>query len=331
VTYAGGADGDGTVYEIRHVKGTYSRSPIVLASFTNTNLPLWGVGLAIDRAGDLFGTTFYSGAYNEGSVFEIAKTGGSYATSPITLASFNGSDGAGPPQGLVMNRAGDLFGTTFFGGADSDGAVFEIVKTDGAYASTPTLLASFNGTDGETPVAGLTIDAKGNLFGETESGGAKGDGTIFEIKKTTEGYSSTPIAVASFSTASGYSPEGGLNADSAGNLFGTTYVGGSGGDGTIFEVSGSLFHPPTSASTDGTLDLTVPLGYTGSHIEDFATTSDQVDLAGSWSFLKFHENKTGTLGTLTNGTNDLAHNFVGDFIKSDSHIVTGATTVITHT
>jgi hypothetical protein len=60
--------------------------------------------------------------------------------------------------------------------------------------------------------------------------------------------------------------------------------------------------------------------------------AERVDLAGSWSLLKFHENKTGTMGTLTNGTNNLALNFVGDFTKSDFHIVTGATTtVITHT
>ena len=82
----------------------------------------------------------------------------------------------------------------------------------------------------------------------------------------------------------------------------------------------------------GTLDLTDPLGYQGSHIADFVA-GDSVDLLGSWSLLHFSENSAGTLGTLTlrNGTNQIALNFVGDFAASAFQINSGATTAIGHT
>ena len=63
-----------------------------------------------------------------------------------TLVGFNGANGAAPDAGLIADAAGDLFGTTSEGGANGDGTVFEIAKTGGSYASTPTTLVSFNGT-----------------------------------------------------------------------------------------------------------------------------------------------------------------------------------------
>ena len=77
-------------------------------------------------------------------MFEIAKTAGGYASAPITLVSFNGTNGASPEAGLIADSSGNLFGTTMLGGAYNDGTVFEIVKTPSGYASTPTTLVSFN-------------------------------------------------------------------------------------------------------------------------------------------------------------------------------------------
>ena len=72
-------------------------------------------------------------------MFEIAKTGGGYASTPTTLVSFNGTNGEYPFAGLIADAAGDLFGTTIDGGANGDGTVFEIAKTGGGYAGTPTI------------------------------------------------------------------------------------------------------------------------------------------------------------------------------------------------
>ncbi len=140
------------------------------------------------------------GANNDGTVFEIAKTAGGYASTPTTLVSFNGSDGASPRGSLIADASGDLFGTTELGGANGDGTVFEIAKTAAGYASTPTTLVSFDGADGAHPTAGLIADANGDLFGTTEAmaGPIVNDGTVFEIAKTATGYASTPTTLVSF-------------------------------------------------------------------------------------------------------------------------------------
>jgi uncharacterized repeat protein (TIGR03803 family) len=142
-----------------------------------------------------------------------------------TLVSFNGANGLYPYAGLIADAAGDLFGTTVEGGANNDGTVFEIAKTGAGYASTTTILASFNGTDGLHPLTGLIADAAGDLFGTTEQG-ANGVGSVFEIAKTGDGYASTPITVASFNRANGLYPYDILIADASGDLFGTTLEGG---------------------------------------------------------------------------------------------------------
>jgi hypothetical protein len=93
-------------------------------------------GLVIDNAGNLFGTTAYGGIYSGGTVFEIAKTATGYASTPITLANLTYTSGIGPFAGLIADATGNLFGTTFYGGAKGDGVVFELVKTGGNYTFT---------------------------------------------------------------------------------------------------------------------------------------------------------------------------------------------------
>ena len=148
---------------------------------------------------------------------------------------------------LIADANGDLFGTTSTGGASGYGTVFEIVKTATGYASTPTTLVSFNGADGGTPDGSLILDGNGDLFGTTSSGGANGDGTVFEIALTALGYATTPQTLLSFNSADGADPLGSLTPDAAGDLFGTTEQGGANGDGTAFEITGSGYVLPTSA------------------------------------------------------------------------------------
>jgi uncharacterized repeat protein (TIGR03803 family) len=236
-TVGGGADGYGTVFEIAKTPTGYASAPITLVSFSGTNGAYSEGGLIADTKGDLFGTTEQGGASGGGTVFEIAKTAGGYASTPTTLVSFNGVDGSSSYAGLIADAYGDLFGTTAAGGAGGYGTVFEIAKTAGAYASAPTTLVSFNETDGSGPDAGLIADAKGDLFGTTEAGGAAEYGTVFEIAKTAGGYASTPTTLVSFNGDDGRDPIGSLIADARGDLFGTT---ADGGDfvvgGTVFEI-----------------------------------------------------------------------------------------------
>jgi len=173
-----------------------------LTAFDGTNGSNPEAGLIADVNGNLFGTTNTGGAFGDGTVFEIAKTSSGYAGTPTTLVNFNGTNGATPYAGLLVDANGDLFGTTFAGGAFGDGTVFEIIKASSGYAGTPTTLISFNGANGYELVGGL--DANGNLFGTTAAGGAFGYGTVFEIVKTSSGYAGTPTTLVNFNGTNGY-------------------------------------------------------------------------------------------------------------------------------
>ena len=104
--------------------------------------------LIADANGDLFGTTTGVGTGFFGTVFEIAKTATGYASTPTTLAKFDGTAGFDPTAGLLADAAGDLFGTASQGGANDKGTVFEIAKTATGYASAATLVATFTGATG---------------------------------------------------------------------------------------------------------------------------------------------------------------------------------------
>jgi len=168
-----------TVYEIAKTAGGGYNPPTALT--TDGLAGTTRSSLLLDTAGDLFGTTYDGGANGDGTVFELVKMGTGYDSTPTTLVSFNGTNGSNPYGGLIADAAGNLFGETSTGGTYGDGTVFAIAKTSSGYASTPTTIVSFNGTDGKSPIGGLIADAAGDLFGVTEYGGASGEGTVFEI------------------------------------------------------------------------------------------------------------------------------------------------------
>jgi uncharacterized repeat protein (TIGR03803 family) len=248
-TGAGGADFCGTVFELAHGSSTVT----TLYSFTGVTDGAWPLaGLVLDGQGNLFGTTFVGGAgdygssdYGYGTVFELAH-GSSTVT---TLYSFTGeTDGASPQAGLVLDRQGNLFGTTCAGGAGGYGTVFELAHG----SSTVTTLHSFTGTEGVGVFASrLVLDEQGNLFGTTEYGGASDHGTVFELSA-----SGTFTTLHSFTgETDGFDPCAGLVLDGQGNLFGTTYFGGASDCGTVFELSASgtftTLHSFTGTGTDG--------------------------------------------------------------------------------
>src|SRR5436190_2003791 len=105
------------------------------------------------------------------------------------------------------------------------------LATTEASAQTLTTLYSFTGSDGARPYAGLIADASGNLYGTTDNGGASGYGTVFKVTPT-----GTETVLYSFTGGSdGAYPLAGLIADASGNLYGTTYLGGANGYGTVFK------------------------------------------------------------------------------------------------
>ena len=109
-----------------------------------------------------------------------------------TLTTLVSSNDGRVEGSLLVDSRGDLFGTTAGGGVFGLGTVFELVKTSTGYASTPTILASFDGVDGGAPEGSLLADAEGDLFGTTRHGPGNIGGTVFEIVKTPAGYGNTP-------------------------------------------------------------------------------------------------------------------------------------------
>jgi uncharacterized repeat protein (TIGR03803 family) len=144
-----------------------------LASFNGTNGQYPLAGLIADSAGNLYGTTYEGEASGLGTVFKLTPpAAGKKAWKETVLVSFNSTNGAYPEAGLIADSAGNLYGTTEGGGTSNLGTVFKLTPpAAGEKAWTETVLVSFNGTNGQNPVAGLIPDSAGNLYGTTEEGG----------------------------------------------------------------------------------------------------------------------------------------------------------------
>jgi len=181
-------------------------------------------GLIEDAKGNFYGTTFAGGTSNLGTVFKISKAG-----KETVLYSFTGApDGEHPTSNLLLDKAGNLYGANYEGGASGFGAIFKLDN-----AGKESLLYSFgSGTDGEYPGSGLIEDAAGNLYGTTGYGGKSGNGTVFKISK-----SGKETILHSFTGKDGQYPFSTLLRDSAGNSYGTTSMGGSSGNGTVFKMT----------------------------------------------------------------------------------------------
>ena len=223
-TFSGGStdagpQNAGTVFELDG-----SGDETVLHSFTRSPDGAFPqAGLVRDRAGNLYGTTTFGGSFNRGSVFKLDTTG-----NETVLHSFTGVlDGAFPQAGLVMDKAGNFYGTT---GGPGAGTVFKL-DTSG----NETLLYIFaDSPDGASPQAGLVIDKAGNIYGTTTTGGSSFlYGTVFKLDT-----SNNETVLHSFTnTPDGAGPLAGLIMDKAGNLYGTTKAGGSSSHGTVFKLT----------------------------------------------------------------------------------------------
>ena len=166
---------------------------------------------------------------------------GASAQSERIIHSFTGgSDGGFPYGGVISDANGNLYGTTFGGGAYGIGTVFELTpNAGGAWTETVIHSFSFNGTDGASPSSGLVFDSKGNLYGSTLSSPA-GSGALFELSPGANGVWTEKILY-SFTGIDGSVPfSASLAVDGSGNLYGITNNGGIYGSGTVFElVAGS--------------------------------------------------------------------------------------------
>jgi len=176
-TLGGGAGGNGTAFQL--IAAGSSRMKNALHAFGGLNDGAEPrCGLILDLSGDLYGTTFRGGSSAGGTVFELTPSNGGWTYA--VLYSLYGCDGCGPRASLVMDTAGNLYGTTEQEGAYGYGSVFKLTRSAGGW--TYTSLHDFAGmSDGGMPIGSVAFDSNGNLYGTAYDGGAYGYGVVFEI------------------------------------------------------------------------------------------------------------------------------------------------------
>ena len=237
-TSNGGAYDNGTVFKIAP-SGTLTTlySFCAQSECTDGAEPLAGLVQATN--GDFYGTTKNYGANGGGgTVFKITPSG-TLTTLHSFCAESGCADGANPYAALVEAANGDFYGTTYGGGAPSEGGTVFRITPSGTLTTLHRFCAQSACRDGKSPYAGLVQATNGDLYGTTEHGGASGDGTVFKI--TPNGALTT---LRSFCAQSGCTD--GTNADAGllqgtnGDFYGTTEYGGANGYGTVFSLSVGL-------------------------------------------------------------------------------------------
>jgi uncharacterized repeat protein (TIGR03803 family) len=263
-TLAGGSHSSGTAFEVSP-NGSGGWTESVLYSFGTNGGADDGEqpeGLVFDKSGNLYGPTLAGGntlcdhdqAQSCGTVFELTPNGsGGWTETVIYTFPSGGAPGYAPNPGLIFDQSGNLYGTAQDGGAydcmgsGGCGTVFEI-SPNGGGSWTGNLLYSFQGgSDGQFPLAGVTFDQSGNLYGTSLAGSGCngfGCGTVFELSPNgSGGWTKTILYTFESSSSDGENPMAELIFDQGGNLYSTTSRGGGGdcfsntGCGTVFELS----------------------------------------------------------------------------------------------
>jgi uncharacterized repeat protein (TIGR03803 family) len=225
-----GGSGYGTVFELSPSGGGGWTEQVLYSVETTTSY----AGLTMDDAGKIFGI-------GNDSVFELSPNGHG-GWNPTVIHNFAGGpkDGGQAESTLVLDKAGNLYGTTVYGGARGVGTVYKL--SHGKKGWKEQILYSFKGgkKDGTGPFGGMVLDAGGNLYGTTDGGGKYGkygNGTVFELAAPVGKVGYKEKVLWNFDGPDGSEPDGILLLDSAGNLKGTTYAGGTSNWGGVFELT----------------------------------------------------------------------------------------------
>jgi uncharacterized repeat protein (TIGR03803 family) len=227
-TLLGGVSGNGTVYQVKP-----SGIEHVLYSFAGgIDAVNPAAAVTVDGHGNLYGTTSFGGAYGNGAVYKLTHSSSGWTET--VLYSFQGlNDGANPVGGVILDKAGNVYGGTFDGGANGGGIVYELSPSSGVW--TMTILYSFTGGYGGL-YNKLTFDTKGNLYGILNGESANGLGSVFKLTRSNGGWTYTDLYDFTGGSDGGL-PYCQLAVDAKGNIFGTNVIGGSNNQGVVFEIT----------------------------------------------------------------------------------------------
>jgi uncharacterized repeat protein (TIGR03803 family) len=233
-------DNNGAIFELSPgAGGTWTEK--ILFSFSSAYFDP-GTHLAFDSKGNLYGSVLYSANFSQpGGVFELSpQSNGTWLANLIHVFTGTNGDGKSPYGGVVVDGQGNVYGTTYQGGASNYGTVFELSPNGTVF--TETILYNFtNQTDGSDPMTPLTFDTQGNLYGTTSGGGPVDNafGVVFELSQSAGKWNETVLY--SFGNAPDGYRASGVVFDAKGNLYGTTESGGaecnSPGCGIVFELT----------------------------------------------------------------------------------------------
>lgn len=226
-----GANGFGNVFELSRSGNKVKET--ILYSFTADNDPINpAAGVTLDSKGNIFGTASLGGSNGLGAVYELTPSASGWTET--ILHNFQGdSDGANPVGGVVIDNAGNIFGTTFDGGINGGGTIYELSPSSSGWTFT-TIYSLVGGYSG--PYNKLTLDGKGNIYGFTNSAGVNGLGSIFKLSPSANGWIFTDLYDFVGGEEGGL-PYGSVAVDASGNVFGTAVVGGTDNQGVVFEIT----------------------------------------------------------------------------------------------
>ena len=197
-------------------------------------------GVIRDSAGNLYGTTEFGGSADAGVVYRLDTAG----HQKVLFSFGGGNDGANPVAGVIGDSAGNLYGTTEFGGSANAGVVYRLDT-----AGHETVLYNFmGGDDGGGPYAGVIRDSAGNLYGTTLSGGRAGAGVVYQLDPAGK----ETVLYNFMGGIDGGEPFAGVIRDSAGNLYGTTFSGGASGQGMVYKLDPAGHETVLYSFTGGT-------------------------------------------------------------------------------
>ena len=236
MTPTGGANGLGTIYKIGPLSSGASTFKVIHAFTGGADGSSGSAGRMVLRDGHLYGAATTGGSNGSGVVFELtprALGGWDFRT----IYTFQGQpDGIFPYGALLFDGSGNIYGTTYYGGANGIGAVYKLSPQPVGEWTEEVIYSFQQGTDGNSPISNLVFDKAGNLYGTTSEGGL-GRGVIFKLSPVGAGKWTETVVHAFEGPPDGGFAYNGMVVDAFGNFYGATVHGGENDDGSVYNFT----------------------------------------------------------------------------------------------